>query len=236
MSCGPQSIPLSPYALFSYSDKFILNLAYYYIRNHCRELQLAQQWNFNISFPVTSGVIFCHYQYSLDWDMKAGALTHWITIYYLKDTVVVSQEGREAPQQVPCHVVNHRPATLMTKEMQGAAAMRTFVSSSGKGAPVSHCALSSAASRLPGFCSPWQWTRSWECDLSIILSSWKALWLWLMTVIRPNNTYQSPSSSIQRLWKWAPLRQQKDRRIALERQVFHNISFNLLLCCCCRCC
>lgn len=151
---------------------------------------------------------FCHYQYSLDWDMKAAALTHWITIYYLKNTVVVSREGREAPQQVPRHVVNYRPATLMTKEMQGAATMRSFVSPfSGKGAPVSHCTLSSAASRLPSFCSPWQWTWSWECDLSIILSSWKAPWLWLMTVIRPNNTYQTPSSSTQRLWKWAPLRQ-----------------------------
>lgn len=36
---------------FSYSDKFILDLAYYYIRNHCWELQLTLLWNFNIIFP-----------------------------------------------------------------------------------------------------------------------------------------------------------------------------------------
>ena len=134
-------------------------------------MQLTQQWNFNIIFPVTSGVIFCHYQYGLDWDMKADALTLWMTIYYLKDTVVVSKEQREASQQVSCHVINYRPVTLMTKERQGAGTMRTFIlSSSGKGAPVSPRTPSSAASRLPDFCSPWQWMWSWECDLSIILS------------------------------------------------------------------
>lgn len=70
--------------------------------------------------------------------MKADALTHWITIYYLKDTVVVSKEQRDASQQVSCHVINYRPVTLMTKERQGAGTMRTFIlSSSGKGAPVS---------------------------------------------------------------------------------------------------
>lgn len=81
----------------------------------------------------------------------------------------------------------------MTKEMQGAVTMGTFILFfPGKGAPVSHCTLSSATSCLPDFCSPWQWMWSWQCSLSIILSSWKAPWLQLMTVIRPNNRHHTP--------------------------------------------
>lgn len=189
-------------------------------------MQLTQQGNFNILFPVTSGVIFCHYQYGLDWDMKADALTLWMTIYYLKDTVVVSKEQREASQQVSCHVINCRPVTLMTKERQGAGTMRTFVLSSfGKGAHV--------PSALRLLLPPASLTfvpHDSECDPenATYLSSfpsWKAPWLWLTTVIRPNNTYQTPSSSIQCLWKWA----WDNKRTALERQVFYNISFNLFL-------
>lgn len=101
---------------------------------------------------------------------------------------VTSTEGKEASQQVPCHVINYGPVTLMTEETQGAVTMGTFIFLlSGDAAPVSHCTLSSAASRLPDFCSPWQWMWAWECSLSIILSSWKAPWLQLMVVIRPDN-------------------------------------------------
>lgn len=119
--------------------------------------------------------------------MRAGVVTQRITMHWISDRVA-SKEGREASQQVPCHVINYGLVTLMTKEIQGAVTMGTFIFlSSGNAAPVSHCTLSPAASCLPDFCSPWQWMWAWEHSLSIILSLWKAPWLQLMPVIRPNN-------------------------------------------------
>lgn len=68
---------------------------------------------------------------------------------------VASEKGEEASQQVPCRVINYGPVTLMTEEMQGAATMGTFIFLfAGHAAPGSPCTLSSAASRLPDFCSP----------------------------------------------------------------------------------
>lgn len=87
--------------------------------------------------------------------MKADALTHYMTIYCLKDTGVVSKEGKEASKQIPHHVINYRPVTLMIKKMQGAVTTETFILFfSGNGVPVYHCTLSSATSLLPDFCSP----------------------------------------------------------------------------------
>lgn len=72
----------------------------------------------------------------------------------LKDTGIVSKKGKKL-RKGPCHVINYSPVILMTKEMQGAVTMGTFILFfSGNGAPVSHCTLSSAASCLPDFFFP----------------------------------------------------------------------------------
>lgn len=185
-----EQIESSHYAILSYFDKFDLDLAYYRIRNRCRELQLTQLWNCNIIFPGYKWCDFPSLPKKLRWRYESRCTDTLDNHILLKGHRSSFKGGKEASQQVPCHVIHRRPVTLMTKEMQGAVTMGTFILLfSGNCAPVSHCTLSSATSRLPDFCSPWQQMWLWECSLSIILSSWKAPWLQLMTIMRPNNRY-----------------------------------------------